>query len=350
MSRILVTAALLILSTAIVEAAYAQPTPSPTVSPQTGIAQQQERVQKQIKEEIEKGETIKNRINKEIKEGGEIRDLVQADVNRTFGFLTTLLNFQMVIVTAIPIAVAVVFWRLQVRTEEKILSVAGEAVEKRLDKNTLLRDIEQQLSEVQENLRKTKEELEQLKSDAQSKIKAYIEDVERSRDKSISTIEAAIPPLSGRLDIESISSSDSSVDWYAKGILLLGAKRFADALQAFQRAIELAEKALEAQPNSLDSLSDKGDALTILGDYPAALETFEKALKITNNNSDLLRKSDFLYKIARIHAAQNNVKLTADYLLEAIKIKPEYREEAKIDPAFDRVRENGLIRRILDES
>jgi hypothetical protein len=74
----------------------------------------------------------------------------------------------MVIVTAIPIAVAIVLWGLQVRTEEKNLSVAGEAVEKRLDKSTLLRGIEQQLGEVQENLRKTKEELEQLKSNAQS--------------------------------------------------------------------------------------------------------------------------------------------------------------------------------------
>ena len=93
---------------------------------------------------------------------------MRADVNCTFGLLTTLLNFQMVIVTAIPIAVAIVLWGLQVRTEEKNLSVAGEAVEKRLDKSTLLRGIEQQLGEVQENLRKTKEELEQLKSNAQS--------------------------------------------------------------------------------------------------------------------------------------------------------------------------------------
>jgi hypothetical protein len=54
MSRMLVTVALLILSIEIVDAAYVQLTPSPTVSPQARIAQQQEKIQKQIKRMFEK--------------------------------------------------------------------------------------------------------------------------------------------------------------------------------------------------------------------------------------------------------------------------------------------------------
>ena len=85
------------------------PSPQPIPAPSLSLPQRQE-VRKLIRDEVENS--------------GAIRDRVQEDVNRTFGWTTTLLNIQMVIVTLLPIAISVVFWRLQGSIQKQIVDQA----------------------------------------------------------------------------------------------------------------------------------------------------------------------------------------------------------------------------------
>jgi hypothetical protein len=50
---------------------------------------------------------VKKLIEEEIEKGGAIRDRVQADVNRTFGLTTGLLQFQMAVLAILPIGAAI---------------------------------------------------------------------------------------------------------------------------------------------------------------------------------------------------------------------------------------------------
>ncbi len=64
---------------------------------------------------------VKKLIQEEIEKGGAIRDRVQADVNRTFGWTTGLLQFQIAVFTGLPIGVAVLGLFLRAAIQKQLV-------------------------------------------------------------------------------------------------------------------------------------------------------------------------------------------------------------------------------------
>ncbi len=103
-------------------------------------------------------------------------------------------------------------------------------------------------------------------------------------------------------------------------------------LGRIEDAITSYDKALEFKPDYHEAWNNRGNALDDLGRFEEAIASYDKALEI---------KSDFagtFYNKACCYALQENIELAIENLQRAITLDEKYKEMAKTDNDFDKIR------------
>jgi len=116
--------------------------------------------------------------------------------------------------------------------------------------------------------------------------------------------------------------------WYNRGIALGNLERYEEAIASY-------DEALKHKPNQDAAWYNRGIALRNLERYEEAIASYDEALKINPNDANTF------YNKACCYGLQGQVELAIATLKQAIDLNPKYREMAKTDAAFDRVRGDG---------
>ncbi|MBP5973328.1 tetratricopeptide repeat protein, partial [Brasilonema sp. CT11] len=124
--------------------------------------------------------------------------------------------------------------------------------------------------------------------------------------------------------------------WNERGLVLEKLGRNEEALINYNQAVKL-------QPDNVWAWNERGWVLEKLKRYDDALAAYNQTIQ-------LQRDHDFAwYKRACIYALQSNVELAIENLQHAIELKPyQWRELAKTDSKFDKIREHERFQQLID--
>lgn len=106
------------------------------------------------------------------------------------------------------------------------------------------------------------------------------------------------------------------------------------------------EESISANPGEVLSVNEyleEGNVHFADGRYVDANNSYNQALKIDRNFPETR------YQNARAYAMRRNINPAIGNLQWAIDIEPTYKEKAKIDSAFDEMRENEQFQQLVDE-
>ena len=120
---------------------------------------------------------------------------------------------------------------------------------------------------------------------------------------------------------------DNYILLYNKGLALA---RLGEA----RAAVKAYNKALNIKPDDHAALNNKGLVLARLGDFDNAIAAFNQALRIKPYEHSPL------YNKACVYGLRNKPYKAITWLEKAIILNEDYREIAKIEPAFDSIRQN----------
>ena len=110
-----------------------------------------------------------------------------------------------------------------------------------------------------------------------------------------------------------------------------------------EEAIASYDKAIEFKPDDYNAWNNRGIALSALGSYEEALMSFEQALQIQP------RYANAHYNKACCYGLQKNIDLAIATLQQAISLDSKYREMAKTDADFDRIRDDERFQAMVGE-
>jgi tetratricopeptide (TPR) repeat protein len=114
------------------------------------------------------------------------------------------------------------------------------------------------------------------------------------------------------------------------------------ALTRYQAAVKAYDQAIAIKPDKKEAWINRGIALTRLKQYKEGLASYNQALSI-NQNAD-----QAYYNKACSYALQDNVELTIENLQRAIQLVPDkYRQLAGTDSDFAQVRSDLRFQRLL---
>ncbi|MGK7928002.1 MAG: tetratricopeptide repeat protein [Spirulina sp.] len=143
---------------------------------------------------------------------------------------------------------------------------------------------------------------------------------------------------------EAIASYDRAIEikpdlheaWYSRGNALGNLGRKEEAIASYDKAIEF-------KPDKHDAWNNRGIALSNLGRKEEAIASYDKAIEFKPDDPSAF------YNKSCCYALQENIKLTLENLQKAIELEPEkYRELAKTDSDFDRIRSDDRFQTILN--
>jgi tetratricopeptide (TPR) repeat protein len=178
---------------------------------------------------------------------------------------------------------------------------------------------------------------------------------------------------------EAIASYDKAIEikpdffeaWSNRGAALSGLKRYKEAIASYDKAIEIKpdyfeayynrgnalgklgrydeafasyDKAIEIKPDYFEAYYNRGNALGKLGRYDEAIASHDKAIELKPNAPNVW------YNRACCHALQGNVEETVHDLAKAIELDAAYRETAKTDSDFDKIRHDKRFQKLLNEN
>ena len=110
----------------------------------------------------------------------------------------------------------------------------------------------------------------------------------------------------------------------------------------YEEALASYDHALEFKPDFHLAWNNRGAALENLGRYEEAIASYDRVLEL---------KPDYAgahYNKACSYALQENINLAIDNLQHAIKLEPKYRDMAKTDSDFDKIRSDLRFKRLLE--
>ncbi len=129
----------------------------------------------------------------------------------------------------------------------------------------------------------------------------------------------------------------------------------------YKRAVREYKKALSLDPESGSFYSNLGYAYFSLKEYDNAMAAFRRALELDpglferrNTAGSLLMERTvgdrglFFFYLAKSYAQMNNAQRCAEYLRKSRDEGYKQVATAKTDPAFATVRENPLVKEVLD--
>jgi tetratricopeptide (TPR) repeat protein len=122
--------------------------------------------------------------------------------------------------------------------------------------------------------------------------------------------------------------------WSDKGAALGNLERYEEAITAF-------DKALKFNPDHPRILSDRGGALAGLNRYEEAIASYDQAIHFKPDYSNAW------YNRACCYALQGKIEETVRDLKKAIELDLIWREKAKTDSNFDKVRQDKRFQQLL---
>jgi tetratricopeptide (TPR) repeat protein len=143
--------------------------------------------------------------------------------------------------------------------------------------------------------------------------------------------EEAIMSFSKAIEFE----PDNSITWSNRGIALGYLKRYEEAISSY-------EKALKFRPDNSLAWSNRGIALSYLKRYEEALNSHNKAIEF---NPDF---PEAFYNRACCYALQEKIAETVHDLKRAIELDSIYREQAKTESDFNKVRHDEEFQKLLN--
>ncbi len=111
----------------------------------------------------------------------------------------------------------------------------------------------------------------------------------------------------------------------------------------YEKAIAAYEKAIELKPDFSEAYSNRGVALGNLSRYEEAILSHDKAIKLKPDTPSSW------YNRACCYALQENVEKTVLDLKKAIDLDSAYREQAKSDSDFNKIRHDERFQKLLNE-
>jgi len=141
---------------------------------------------------------------------------------------------------------------------------------------------------------------------------------------------------------EAIASYDKAIEikpddheaWYNLGLALYNLGRYEEEIASYDKAIEI-------KPDDHQVWDNRGYALSKLGKFPEAIKSHNKAIQI---------KSDFAnawYNRACAYSCLGDIDTALENLQTAIEFDAEYREMAKTDSDFHRIRNDGRFQALI---
>lgn len=165
------------------------------------------------------------------------------------------------------------------------------------------------------------------------------------------------------------SYSEDIAERFDKGVILLKAGRYQDAISAFQKVVELKrdyaegwshlgracigagryqdglnafEEAVHWRPERASFWVGKGDSLLLLGRTDEAIKVFEKAIELDGNQDAAW------YGKARCHALKADKEVALKHLSRAIELNAHYKNKAYRDRAFWSLWNDQDFKRIVE--
>lgn len=245
-----------------------------------------------------------------------IRDRIELEVDRAFDRTTTILNVLLVILTSLPILVALGVWLLRRSVVSELVSEVRSQLEKEVlselkkQRESSIQELERSKSEALDQLVQmstdadvvlnelkaqidiANQEIDSLKSEATSRIQGMVSDAQVVKDQTIQELTGILPPSTrdplppeaqpkiGRLTafLDSLKSAVPQLtftasDYAKQGNALFFESRYEDAIAAYDRAIQLNDDLYEAW-------FGRGSTLVILQHYEEAIAAYQSALGI----------------------------------------------------------------------
>ncbi|MCU0552772.1 MAG: tetratricopeptide repeat protein [Leptolyngbya sp. Prado105] len=129
---------------------------------------------------------------------------------------------------------------------------------------------------------------------------------------------------------------DAHYAWNSRGVALGEINCYEDAITSYDEAIK-------CKPDDYQAWFNRGNSLCVLQRYEDAITSYNQSLEYNPN----LRVA-WLGK-AHCYALQGNAELAIENLKTLIKLNSQWREWAKVDSAFTRIRNDDRFQALLNE-
>ncbi|MCL1464589.1 TPR end-of-group domain-containing protein [Argonema galeatum] len=274
----------------------------------------------QLKPASEISQTEREELQ-QLRQDKEIRDRVQTEVDRAFSRATTLINILLFVMTLFPFATALGVWLLRRSAIDQIVSETRNELEKEVQKQLeaeVADEFKKQASAFQQEMQKLEAEfgshLDQLQA---LFIDGNTEEKNNLNEQQIESFSLQAAPQIPTLAEPQIETPQAEN-----------------------------EEKISANPGevlSVDEYLEQGNVHFAEGRYAEANNCYNQALKIERDFPETR------YQNARAYARRRNINPAIGNLQWAIDIEPMYKEKAKIDSAFDEMRENEQFQKLVDE-
>lgn len=238
-------------------------------------------------------EAVRQLILQELDTSRAIDSRVQTEVNDTFGWTITLLNFLTTVLIAIPIVMGVVAWALR---RSIILEIVNETKQQLRQETTkeVKTQLEQQVrTELQKQAKGFQHELEKQKSELIAQLQNLFLHAQQEKDRIFKELtqltpltlqaEAVTPPIQQKIrelmtQLELLQSVNPQLALSAHNYLSLGdalclEKRYDEAIASYNQAINL-------QPDLVNAWVGKSKILRRLERYEEAIAAINQAIQI----------------------------------------------------------------------
>jgi tetratricopeptide (TPR) repeat protein len=249
-------------------------------------------------------EEVERLIKQEIKESKDISEIVQSEVDRTFGWTISLINLLITVLIAIPIVtgLAALFLRRSIidqlvqETRKQLQEETEREVKAQLE-TQIAGGLKREVEDFRQELEAFRQELQDLKSDFGFQLNNLFIAAQSEKDKifqeiakitpSVIQSEFVAPEIQKRIHeltqrLEFLKSANpqlylSAEDYTTQGHALWCEERYEEALDSY-------EKALQINPDLAHAWSGKGKALDRLNRYEEALNFYDQAIQRDPNN------------------------------------------------------------------
>ncbi|MGA9382421.1 MAG: tetratricopeptide repeat protein [Phormidium sp.] len=157
-------------------------------------------------------------------------------------------------------------------------------------------------------------------------------DWEKDIPADVGKLETAIASYNQALKI----NPDDHVAWYDRGIALGKLGRYEEAIASFDQAVKL-------NPNNDAAWNNQGNALCNLRRDEEAIASYDQGVKLNPN------KDSAWYNKACCYALQGDIVRSIENLQKAIDLNKKWRDQAKTDSDFDRIRQEKQFQLLIEE-
>jgi tetratricopeptide (TPR) repeat protein len=272
---------------------------------------------------------VKKLIQEEIEKGGAIRDRVQADVNRTFGLTTGLLQFQIAVLAVLPIVVAVLGWSLRTAIQKQLVEESKKQVKEQLE-SLIQAEIQSKISSLEKDINDSREKIRSISNLFEQEVKQKLKELpiespkinigsysysqspfsllsppskiaselrppspslpELKAEKQISVTASSLKELLQKIEV--IEKTDPNFRLSYEDYFKLGNSFFVE--RDFEKALEFYQKALQLKPNDFDALLNKSALLAEIGRYKEAISSNSVALELNSNSAEAWNNQGYI--------------------------------------------------------